>query len=309
MAEAPTLPRRGGEPDQPLPPHVTVPLLSLITQRSLDADYEHVAARRRAAGEPSGADHAGHPGQPAHPAHRRTAGLVLLAFGLLVTVAAVQTSRNASANDASRESLVDQVTLRRHNLSTIQKELSRTEAGVLSLQKSLTNLTTQRQALQARIDRLQARSGFSVARGPGLMLTVNSAPGSAGSQLVRDSDLTLLEDGLWEAGAEGVAVNGQRLTALSAFRNVGIGVLVNSQPINPPYVFTVLGDPDTLPGALLTSTMGAKWYALKNTLGFRFDVGSGGTMTLPAAQPEALRYAQVAPPDSGHTRTQGDSAP
>ena len=38
MAEAPA-PR--------LPDHVTVPLLSLITQRSLDADYEHVAARKR----------------------------------------------------------------------------------------------------------------------------------------------------------------------------------------------------------------------------------------------------------------------
>ena len=87
-----------------------MPLLSLITQRSLDADYEHVAARKRANGE--------------DPAERRvtlrTAAIVLLAFGLLVTVAAVQTSRNASDDEASRASLIDQINLRRQSVADLQ---------------------------------------------------------------------------------------------------------------------------------------------------------------------------------------------
>ena len=139
---------------------------------------------------------------------------------------------------------------------------------------------------------------------------MNSAPGSAGSQLVRDSDLTLLSDALWAAGAEAISVNGQRLTALGAFRNVGTGILLNSQPVNPPYVFDVVGDPDSLPANLLSSSIGEKWYALKDSLGFRFDVGNGGTMTLPAAAPQRLRSAKVATPQNGHAPTQlEESAP
>ncbi|HEY3528466.1 MAG TPA: DUF881 domain-containing protein [Nocardioides sp.] len=297
-APAPRRPGRGDD-EKALPDHVTVPLLTLITQRSLDADYEHVAARRRASGQTVAQ----------HPVPRRTAALVLLAFGLLVTVAAVQTSRNAGASNASRESLIEQVNLRREGLSDVQRTLNREESQLLSLKSSYNDLTTETKAAQAHLERLQARAGFAPAHGPGIQVTVNSAPGSAGAQLVRDSDLTLLTDALWVAGAEAISVNGHRLTVLSAFRNVGVGVLLNSRPINPPYVFDVIGNPDRMPAALLSSSIGEKWYALKDSLGFRFDVRNGGTMTLPAAEPERLRSAQVAGPDTGHTRTQGDSAP
>jgi uncharacterized protein YlxW (UPF0749 family) len=300
MAEAPAV-RRPARTDgeRELPEHVTVPLLTLITQRSLDADYEHVAARRRPSAQ----------GGPPHPVPRRTAALVLLAFGLLVTVAAVQTSRNSGASHASRASLIEQVNLRRDGLSDVQRTLSREESRLLALKSRYNDLTTETKAAQARLERLQARTGFAAVRGPGIQVTLNSAPGSAGAQLVRDSDLTLLTDALWAAGAEAISVNGRRLTVLGAFRNVGVAVLLNSRPINPPYVFQVIGNPDRMPAALLTSPVGGKWYALKDSLGFRFEVRNGGTMTLPAADPEPLRSAQVAGPDTGHTRTQGDSAP
>jgi uncharacterized protein YlxW (UPF0749 family) len=289
--------------DRALPEHVTIPLLTLITQRSLDADYEHVAARRRT----SGRDEPG--GQPRHPVPRRTAGLVLLVFGLLVTVAAIQTSRNAPAEDASRESLIAQVNLRRQSLDDLQQQLHEQEAAVLALQSDLSGLATEQKAGQARIQRLQARTGFGAVRGPGIQVTLDSAPDSGENQLVRDSDLTLLTDALWSAGAEAISVNGQRLNLLGAFRNVGVQVLLNSQPINPPYVFDVIGNPDTMPADLLSSSMGERWYALKNSLGFRFEVRNGGTMTLPAAASQRLRSAEPATPDQRNSRTQGDTAP
>ncbi|MGA8246169.1 MAG: DUF881 domain-containing protein [Nocardioides sp.] len=280
------------------PEHVTVPLLSLITQRSLDADYEHVAARRRAAGT---ADH--------HPVPRRTAAVVLLVFGLLVTVAAVQTSRNASVDEASRASLIDQIGLRRQNVAQLQRELARARSDQLGLQRAVTHQHTQLQATNAHVLHLGVRTGFGAVRGPGIEVTVSSAPGSDTSQLVRDSDLALLADALWSAGAEAISVNGERLTVLSSFRNVGIGILVNSRPVNPPYVFDVIGDPATLPAKLLSTAAGGQWYALKNSLGFRFDVRNGGTMSLPAAPQESLRSARIAGPHGLDTSTQGDSAP
>ena len=276
-----------------------MPLLSLITQRSLDADYEHVAARKRANGE--------------DPAERRvtlrTAAIVLLAFGLLVTVAAVQTSRNASDDEASRASLIDQINLRRQSVGGLQQQLSAERRDQLALQRSVTRAQTEAQAAQARVDRVAARTGFAPVKGPGIRATVDSAPGSDNNQLVRDSDLALLTDALWAAGAEAISVNGERLTVLSSFRNVGVNVLVNSRPVNPPYVFDVVGNPDTLAADLLSSSVGGRWYALKNSLGFGFDVRNAGNLTLPAAPPPRLRAARLASTEDLDTRTQGDSAP
>src|SRR5262245_55295774 len=277
----------------PRPEH-TMPLLAVITQRSLDADYEHVAARRRESGVEA----------PRHPLPRRTAAVVLVVFGLLVTVAAVQTSRNASADDASRASLIEQVNVRRQAVAELQRELAQQESRGLTLRNQLVALSTSAQATQSRLQRLEVRTGFGAVRGPGIKATVGNAPDAGAPQLIRDSDLTLLTDALWAAGAEAISVNGVRLTALGAFRNVGSGVLLNSQPLTPPYVFSVVGNPDTLPANLLSSSIGGQWYALKDSLGLRFEVENGGTMTLPAARQQPLRHAEVVPPQDGKTRTQ-----
>jgi uncharacterized protein YlxW (UPF0749 family) len=280
----------------PLPQHVTEPLLALITQRSLDADYEHVARRRTAAGTP-----------PARSAPRHTAAIVLVIFGLLVTVAAVQTSRNASADQSSRASLIDQINLRRQGVAHLQAQLADQQARQLKLRDGLTALETAQQATRSRLQRLGVRTGFGAVRGPGVQITVASAPDSTESETVRDSDLALLTDALWAAGAEAISVNGERLTVLSAFRNVGVGILVNSQPVFPPYVFSVVGDPTDLPAGLLSSSAGGAWYALKDSLGFRFEVKNGGTMNLPAASPVTLRSAKIIPPKNLDTQTKGDS--
>lgn len=290
MAETPTT-------SAPATPEQTMPLLALITQRSLDADYEHVAARKRAAGQ----------GTSVRQVPRRTAAVVLLAFGLLVTVAAVQTSRNATADEASRSSLIDQVNLRRQAVAAQQRQLARAQTEALALQRSLTRATTESQAAQARVTRIQGRSGFASVKGPGIQATVTSAPDSDANQLVRDSDLALLTDALWSVGAEAISVNGERLTVLSSFRNVGTGILVNSRPVTPPYVFDVVGNPATLPANLLSSPVGGQWYALKDSLGFSFDVRQAANLTLPAAPPPRLRSARTIDLEDPDTRTQGES--
>jgi len=281
------------------PPEQTTPLLALITQRSLDADYEHVAARRRAAGED--------PSERRVP--RRTAAIVLLAFGLLVTVAAVQTSRNASVDEASRSSLIDQINLRRQSVAELQKQLAKEQSAQLALQRSLTHAQTAAQAAQAQLVRVGGHTGFAPVTGPGIQATVASAPGSDNNHLVRDSDLALLTDALWAAGAEAISVNGERLTVLSSFRNVGIGILVNSRPVSPPYVFDVIGNPDTLAADLLSSPVGGRWYALKNSLGFTFDVHNAANLTLPAGMLPQLRSVRAAETKNLDTATQGDSTP
>jgi uncharacterized protein YlxW (UPF0749 family) len=153
--------------------------------------------------------------------------------------------------------------------------------------------TEQQQALAARIERLEVRTGVAAVTGPGVRITVDDAPDGDVTQQVRDSDLAILVDGLWNAGAEAISVNGRRLTNLTAFRNVGPAIHIGITPLVPPYTILAIGDPDTLPANLLEGTFGQQWYSLVESLGFVYEIRSAESLSLPPARPRRLRSVEV----------------
>jgi uncharacterized protein YlxW (UPF0749 family) len=265
-------------PPSQLPERVTMPLLTLITQQSLDEDYRHVAERRSPQAP-----------RPSHGRPHRTAAVVIAVFGLLVTIAAVQTSRNASVNDASRVTLVQQITAERDRVSNLQDQIVRLRERNVGLQERLDQMTSTAQTTVARMRRLETNTGFVAVSGPGVRATVDDAPNGDPAQAVRDEDLALLVDGLWSAGAEAIAINGQRLTTLSAIRNSGPAIHVNGRPLAPPYTVLAIGDTRTLQADLLDSTHGSEFYSLARQLQFVFELRNEDSMSLPAAPDRLLR--------------------
>jgi uncharacterized protein YlxW (UPF0749 family) len=270
-------------PGRELPERVTMPLLTLITQQSLDEDYRHVAERNAKTPAP----------RPPRGRPHRTAAVVIAIFGLLVAVAAVQTSRNATVNDASRMTLVQQITAEREAVSSLQDEIVRLRERNVGLQEQLRQVSSTAQSTVARMRRLETTTGFVAVSGPGVRVTVDDAPNGDPTQAVRDEDLALLVDGLWRAGAEAIAVNGQRLTGLSAIRNSGPAIHVNGRPLAPPYTVLAIGDTRTLQANLLDSTHGSEFYSLARQLQFGYELHNEDSMTLPPAPDRLLRLRHV----------------
>jgi uncharacterized protein YlxW (UPF0749 family) len=297
-------------PDTPrpdVPDQVMMPLLDRIVRQSLDEDYRVVAARKKRSrrGRPPGRPLSRYR-PPAPPPRlgrpRQVAAVVMSVFGLLVALAAVQTSRNAPEANASRDSLIEQVQARRANVANLQERLDRLRASTTDLRATLAGQSADQQALAARIERLEVRTGFSAVTGPGVRITVDDAPDGDATQQVRDSDLATLVDGLWNAGAEAISVNDKRLTNLTAFDNVGPAVHIGITPLVPPYTILVIGNPDTLAADLLDSTFGQRWYSLKDSLGFRYDIEPDESLSLPAARPRRLRAVSPLTTDPDMTR-------
>jgi uncharacterized protein YlxW (UPF0749 family) len=283
-----------------LPEHVTLPLLTLLTQQSLDEDYQHVAERRRA-GSPL----------PARARSHRTAAIVVAAFALLVTVAALQTSRNAGITDASRATLVHQITANRARVADLQDRIVRQRERNVGLQSRLSRLNDTVRAAEARQRRLEVSTGFVAVTGPGVRIAVDDAPNGDPTQAVRDEDLALLVDGLWSAGAEAIAINGQRLTALTAIRNSGPAVHVNGRPLAPPYTVLAIGDTRTLQADLLDSTHGSEFYNLAHQLQFVYEMHNEDAMSLPAAPDRLLqlRHAVAGTAADQNDHVEGGSTP
>ncbi len=93
-------------------------------------------------------------------------------------------------------------------------------------------------------------AGLVAMTGPGLViqLTDSSAAVPQGSDgrdyLVSGQDVLAVVEELWLAGAEGVAVNGERVTAATAIIDIGGSVLVNSAYLAPPYQVSAIGPAD-----------------------------------------------------------------
>jgi uncharacterized protein YlxW (UPF0749 family) len=248
------------------------PLLDLVTRESLELDYSEVAHRR---------------------AEPRTVAAVLAVFGLLVAVAAVQNSRNADVDEASRAALLDRIETRRDTVAGLQDRSDELRDDNENLLERVVSLTAAAGTAGERRDVLALEAGFVPVRGTGLRVTVDDQRAGDPDGRVRATDLRQLVNGLWQAGAEAIAVNGRRLTSLSAIVNSDIAIQVNKGPLSPPYVVQAVGHPN-LQADLLETASGLTFFGLAEQFGFvvaRENVTS--PMLLPAAPPslQRLRYA------------------
>lgn len=268
--------------DQSLPTHVTTPLLTLVTNRSLDEDYAFVA-RQRASGRRLPRD------------ERRSAVPTTIAVGvvgLLLAVAAVQTNRDAATDEFGRATLIAQIEVSRQELTDLQKRASTLTDTTRIVEQRVATLQEQQRDLNAGARRLEVRTGYGATRGPGVRVTVANPPGADAFTEVRDEDLATLVDGLWEAGAEAIAINGERLTALSGIRNTGRAIHVAGAPLTAPYTVLAIGDPSSLQADLLSTSQGAAWFMLVRSLGFEFTAVNATDLRLPAAELRTLRHVE-----------------
>ncbi len=302
---------RGGRiPDAPrpeLPDQVVMPLLDRIVRQSLDEDYRVVAERKAARARSRRRERirqrgSQRPPKPPPPRvrPRRVAAVVMALFGVLVAIAAVQTSRNAPEANASRASLVEQIQARRATVARLQGRLVRLQTSVTGLRATASQTTEDRQVLAARIERIAVRSGYAAVRGPGVRIILDDTPDGDLTQVVRSSDIAMLVNGLWTAGAEAIAVNNTRITVLTAFSNVGPAIHLGGLPLVPPYILQVVGDPDTLAADLLDSTFGQRFYSLKDSLGFPYEIKSVQAMSLPASRLGKLRVVRLQDDEGGN---------
>ncbi|MEO7352658.1 MAG: DUF881 domain-containing protein [Marmoricola sp.] len=263
-----------------LPPQATMGLLDYLTTHTLDEDYAFVSDRRATRDA---------------PAPQRRIGvfgaLVMVVFAILVVTAAAQTSRNSVSDERQRQELVVQVNQARRQLAAENARLVALRAESAVLETRQLRSDTSSRGLRDTIHLLGIKAGTLAVRGPGVRVVADNAPGADSARNeVLDSDLQKLVNGLWEAGAEAIAINGQRLTNLSTIRLAGGAITVNARSLRRPYVVTAIGNQDTLPARFAETSSGRAWLDLQREVGLRLSIKPVSSLRLPGAE-VFLRYA------------------
>ena len=111
---------------------------------------------------------------------------------------------------------------------------------------------------QQRAAQYAAFAGLTQVSGPGVDVTLTDSsraiqPGdNPSAALVQDSDLTFLVMMLWYGGARAIAINGDRVTALTTITSSGPTLLINGRRLVGPFQVVAVGDPMVLRGVLET---------------------------------------------------------
>jgi uncharacterized protein YlxW (UPF0749 family) len=271
-------------------------LLSRLVEDSLDEGYARAAASR-------GPDTRG---------SRATVWVLtagLLAVGLLLTTAFVQTRERAGSAEEARDALIAEVDARDAANQRAQRQLDRLRAAVQRDQQEALALTGAGAELATRLGDLEAITGAGAVTGPGMTVRLDEAADDTGSDVdprtdqaddgrVTDRDLQTVVNEIWAAGAEAVAINGQRLTALSAIRSAGDAILVDFRPLNPPYEIAAIGDPKTL-RTTFVGGFGGSYLQVLQGYGITYTVEDADRLELPASAGVSLRHAAAPAPADG----------
>jgi len=262
------------------------PLLALITAEALERDYQLVAQRRVLRGD--------RPHGRARVAGRGGVVAVIALFGVLLTVAAVQTSANADIENAGRDSLIDRIEAQGDAVQALEGDIADLRESNTDAEAALLELGNDVNDVEGEATDLGGVTGFTAVVGPGIRIELdNAAYSDPDTEHIRDSDLALLVNALWTSGAEAISINGQRISARTAIRNSGTAIEVNSTGIAPPYVVQAVGNNDIIASRLIETSSGAAFGVLAGDYGWSYSVDNVDDMRLPAA-PGRLRQLRSA---------------
>lgn len=270
-------------------------LLREVMERPLDPSYAAAAA---------------HP----HPRTRRGTALTLalaLAAGAAFSVSVTSIRQPQRESSQANNHLREEIERRTEAVEKQTAANSALSAAIDKAQESALGAGGAELAAQARS--LGLAAGEVPATGPGLRVTLDDAPTTEDAVggdpradadfdigVLFDSDLQIVVNGLWAAGAESIAVNGQRLTALSAIRSAGRAILVDFRALGRPYVISAIGDPGRMQAVFAAGAAGAYVQSMRDNAHIRADIETSDKLAVPGAGQLVLREAR---PLTAPTRT------
>ena len=192
-------------------------------------------------------------------------------------------------------------------ITGLRSEINAVQAAALSQQSQI--------GLATDLSRLELVTGTVPVTGPGLVLTLDDAPAQASGNdpnvdprlatatekgKVIASDLQRIVNGLGQAGAEAISVNGHRLTSRAAIRFAGAAILVANRPLVRPYAITAIGDPGSLSVEFAANDGGSYLQLLKANFKIRGDIQERDPVVIPGEP--ALSLQEAKPVQSAVTR-------
>lgn len=193
------------------------------------------------------------------PAWKIAVSLVALAAGFLVTYQLrleLNIRRSLNVPSTRLEELAYTLELQERRRADMERRIGELRDRLSALETRAASGRSVLGGLRRELEALRAAAGLERMEGSGVVVTVSDSrrplrPGDDPNLVILHySDIHKLVAELWAAGAEAIAVNGERLVPTSGLNCVGTTILCNAKRLAPPYQIVALGDPAALARAI-----------------------------------------------------------
>jgi uncharacterized protein YlxW (UPF0749 family) len=184
------------------------------------------------------------------PSWQITLGAALLVLGFLVAAQLASEGPRVRYSTQERTPLLE-------TAEQMQAQQDGLKNRILELRGQIETAETQGagaadlvRQLNGPLELARIAAGLIRLSGTGIVLQLEDSQdavppdGSEADYVVGARDIRTLVEELWLAGAEAIAVNGERITPTTAIIDVGASLLVNSAYLAPPYQVAALGATD-----------------------------------------------------------------
>jgi uncharacterized protein YlxW (UPF0749 family) len=237
------------------------------------------------------------------PSWQVTLGAALLVLGFLIAAQLASEGPRIRYTSLERTPLVETAVDLQAQQERLKEQVLELRASIQRLEATGQGGTQLTRQLNDQLQRARIAAGLVAMTGPGVVIRLKDSTlpvppqdANARDYLVSGQDVLAVIEELWLAGAEGLAVNGERVTVSTAVVDIGGSVLVNSAYLAPPYDVRAIG-PAAMYDALLASPGFIDFVRTRSeTFGIGVEYAVLDQVDLPAyAGSLNLRYGHVEP--------------
>ena len=186
------------------------------------------------------------------PSWQVTLGFALLALGFLIAAQLAAEGPRIRYTTQERSPLVETALGLQRQQEQLKQQILDLRGKIKGLEDHGQGTTAQQRELNASLQQARIEAGLIPLTGTGIVLRLADstqpipANGNPTDYSVTARDIRTVVAELWLAGAEAIAVNGERVVATTGVLDIGGTILVNSAYLAPPYQVSALGPTDML---------------------------------------------------------------
>ena len=245
------------------------------------------------------------------PSWQVTLGVALLALGFLIAAQLASEGPRVRYTTQERTPLVETATGLQTEQDGLKTRILQIRAQIQAIESEGEGAADLVKQLNARLEQARIAAGLIALTGSGIVLQLEDSKepvppgGSESDYLVGSRDIRVVVEQLWGAGAEAIAVNGERITPTSAIIDIGTSLLVNSAYLAPPYQVSAIGPADLYDRLSASPGFVDFVRARSDGYGIRVSIAEPQAVDIPAfVGTVTLRYSRpIASPSAGPSAT------
>lgn len=187
--------------------------------------------------------------------------IVFMIFGIVIAVQLKSTltaKKAAASNKFSIDMLKEQLARENAEIDELKKLIDENLAMRNEIEKDFIEQQNDNR-LARDWELIRLNTGLVGVKGPGITIKLDDAPARQPDMplswlIIHDQDIKIILNELKKAGAQAIAINGERVVPMSEQVCAGPTILINDNRHSVPYIIEVIGDPDVLYETISTSS-------------------------------------------------------